>query len=337
MFPHDRLPTTVDLAEQLGVSRETVRLAMETLQSEGLLVKHRRRGTFVSSPSVPAQLVAASKTVAYLQADYTPEHGEAEVITRATSSYMFDGALVEAGNAGYQMVVRSARIANLRSGIDELISQARPCGAIFASIAEEKLLRRLSGMNLPVVLLDHDLHLPKFSSIQPDSFEGAKLAVSHLAAMGHRRIALAQWHAEDLNPWLVRGYRQGMRDAGLRCRRAWEMFVPITPEGGETVVSALLEISPPPTAVVCFSNALAGFVLDAAWQHELLVPEQLSVVGCGGGEVVGLSCVQLDWYDLGRQAMQMLMRAMAAGEKYTPEHKVVPYHWKPGRTTAPPQ
>src|SRR5271165_2358158 len=43
-FPGDRLPTEVELAEQLGVSRETVRRACEALQQQGMLVKFRPRG-----------------------------------------------------------------------------------------------------------------------------------------------------------------------------------------------------------------------------------------------------------------------------------------------------
>ena len=44
-FPDGKLPPEVELAEQLGVGRETVRLAAEVLQREGLLFKVRRRGT----------------------------------------------------------------------------------------------------------------------------------------------------------------------------------------------------------------------------------------------------------------------------------------------------
>src|SRR5262249_18775157 len=51
-----RLPTEVELAEQLGVSRETVRLAAEVLQREGLLVKIRRKGTFTTTPQKVLQL-----------------------------------------------------------------------------------------------------------------------------------------------------------------------------------------------------------------------------------------------------------------------------------------
>ncbi len=332
VFPGDRLPTTVELADQLGVSRETVRLAMESMQRDGLLVKHRRRGTFVNPPNVPTNLVPTSTIIGYLQADYSTEQGESELITRPTSSNMFDGALVEAGQAGFQIIARSARIVHLRKSFEELCNQARLRGVIFASIGEDKLLRRLGGLNMPAVLLDHDLHLPKISSIRPDSFGRAKLAVRHLAALGHRRIALAQWHQQDLNPWHLRGYREGMREAGLRCRRAWEMFVRINRLGANEVVDAILESSPPPTAVICFSNPLANFVIDAAFERGLRVPEDLSVVGGGGGDVAGLTCMQLDWYDLGRQAMQLLLKAIHAGEHHKPEHKVVPYDWHEGRT-----
>ncbi len=334
VFPGDRLPTAVELAEQLGVSRETVRLALEVLQREGLVVKHRRLGTFVNPPTIPTKLVRNSTIVGYLQADYSPEGREAEVITRATSSYMFDGALVEAGNAGFQFVVRSARIVDLRIAFDELTALAPLRGVIFASIAEEKLLRKLSGLNVPAVLLDHDLHLPKLSSIRPDSHGSGKLAVRKLAEMGHRRIALAQWHQEDLNPWHLRGYREGLREAGLRSRRAWEYYAQITPTGGAEIVQKILETSPQPTAVICFSNPLASFVYDAAMERGLHVPEDLSIVGGGGGEVVGLTCMELNWYDLGREAMKMLLQAINAGDKHLPQHRIVPYRWKEGRTTS---
>ncbi len=337
IFPGGRLPTTVELAEQLGVSRETVRLALDALQHEGLLVKHRRRGTFVNAAEVPTKLVPTSTTLGYLQANYSDEQGECEVITRATSSVMFDGALVEAGEAGFQMVVRSARIGGLRKAFEELCEVTRLRGVIFASIAEEKFLRRLSGMNIPAVLLDHDLHLAKISSIRPDAFGRAKLAVRHLANLGHRRIALAQWHQQDLNPWHLRGYREGMREAGLRCRRAWEMFVRINREGAAEVVEKILATPAAPTAVICFSNALANFVMEAALERGLEVPQDLSVVGGGGGEVIGLTCLQLDWHDLGRRAARLLLDTIDAGDDHKPKHEVVAYELQPGRTTGPPR
>lgn len=44
----DRLPGELELAEQYGVSRDTIRRAIQELASEGLLVVLHGRGTFVA-------------------------------------------------------------------------------------------------------------------------------------------------------------------------------------------------------------------------------------------------------------------------------------------------
>ena len=337
VFPGGRLPTTVDLAEQLGVSRETVRLALEVLQGEGLLVKYRRRGTFIEPPArCGALTLTPSKIVGYLQEEYGAEQGESEVVTRATSHLMFHGALAEAGEAGYQMIVRSATLLRLRDAFDQLKSIGPLCGVLLASVAEEKFMRSLSGLDIPAVLLDHDLHVPNLGSIRGDSAQNARLAVEHLVGLGHRRIACAYWRLLDHNPWFCRGYRKGLNQSGIRCRRAWEFSVDLTAKGAATVVDRLLPLSPRPTALVCFHNTFAHQVIEAARGRGLKVPEQLSVVGGGGEEVVGLTCNQLDWHELGRDSMRILLHLLSSGKGHRPEHKVVPYTLRIGTTTQAP-
>lgn len=50
--PGTRIPTEFELAEQFGVSRETVRRALSLLKAEGLLGTARSQGTFVQHPPV---------------------------------------------------------------------------------------------------------------------------------------------------------------------------------------------------------------------------------------------------------------------------------------------
>ena len=61
-FAGNRLPSAAELAEQLGVSRETVRLAQESLQREGLLVKYRRKGTLLQGPAMTLKGGSAKST-----------------------------------------------------------------------------------------------------------------------------------------------------------------------------------------------------------------------------------------------------------------------------------
>jgi hypothetical protein len=224
-----RLPTEVELAEQLGVSRETVRLAAGVLQREGLLVKIRRKGTFTRPPHGAVGLPPVeSRLLGYVQVSFRTTQGQEEAADRATSGLMLQGAIAEATRAGFRLVVQNTPHTQLRQGFAQLHQHTPLRGVIFASYGDEKVLRRVVGLGLPVLLLDHDLHLPRVNSVRDDSFEGARLAVRYLAALGHRRIAFANWHQADLNPWRLRGYREGLREPcgprrPLRWRTLWRM------------------------------------------------------------------------------------------------------------------
>ena len=332
-----RLPTEVELAEQLGVSRETVRLAAGALEREGLLVKVRRRGTFARPALEPLRLPPAeSRLLGYMQADFRTPRGQEDMASRAISGLMLQGALAEAGRAGFQLVVQHAPHTQLRGRFAQLYPHTPLRGVIFASYGEEKMLRRVVGLGLPVLLLDHDLHVPRIDSVRDDSFEDARQAVRYLAGLGHRRIAFAHWQQSDFNPWRLRGYRQGMRDAGLPRRRAWELLAELTPAGARAVVDAWLGLAPRPTALYCFNNTLARLVADEVGRRGLRVPEDLSVMGAGGEDVPGLTCLQVDWYRMGRTAVRVLLRAVADPGRHAPEHHLVPHTLCVGRTTAPP-
>jgi LacI family transcriptional regulator len=333
-WANGRLPTEVELAEQLGVSRETVRLAAEALQREGLLIKIRRKGTFTQLPQGPLQLKPTeSKLLGYLQSSYQTTQGQEEEANRAISGLMLQGAIAEAGKAGFRVVVQHTLNTQLREGFMQLTLHTHLRGVIFASYGEEKLLRRVVGLGLPVLLLDHDLHLPRVNSVRDDSFEDARQAVRYLAALGHRRIAFAHWHQADLNPWRLRGYRQGLRDANLPRHRHWEILTELTQTGARQVVETWLALSPRPTALYCFNNTLARFVTEELPRHGLRVPQDLSIMGAGGEEVPGLTCSQVDWYHMGRTAVQVLLRAIADPEQHTPEHHLSPHTLRVGQTT----
>jgi len=50
--PGDLIPSEAELCEALGISRSTVRQAIGELESEGLVVRRRGKGTFISEPKL---------------------------------------------------------------------------------------------------------------------------------------------------------------------------------------------------------------------------------------------------------------------------------------------
>lgn len=323
-----KLPTAADLAEQLGVSRETVRLAEAALERDGLLVRYRRKGTLLSPPAL-ALRPRASKVVGYLQADY------AEDVGGAPSALMLQGALREAGRAGFQLAVRQAPPEEIDRALRELHEATPLRGILFASVAEEKLVRRAVGLNLPAVLLDHDFALPRVSSVREDSAAATRLAVEHLSGLGHRRIAYAHWRLADGNPWRLRGYRDALRARGLPRRRDWELLSEITPAGARRLVERFLALEPRPTALIAYNNQFAGLVRASLRERGLRVPEDLSLVGGGGEDVPELTCLRADWVAMGREAVRALLRAMRRPDD-PPRHRVFPYTLRRGRTSAAP-
>ncbi|MDW8222425.1 MAG: GntR family transcriptional regulator [Gemmatales bacterium] len=308
-FPSGKLPTEVELAEQLGVSRETVRLACEKLQREGLVHKVRRRGTFLQPPALPSPLrPRQARVLMYLQADYARSPWGEDGVVQTISGLMLQGALRQAADAGCMLLVRQVSVSAMRETLNDLLRFMTPLGIVFASYGEEKVVKSALGLGVPVVLLDHDLPSVRVHSVRDDSFRAATDAVRLLAEYGHRRIAFVNWQRAELNPWRLRGYREGLRQLGLPRRREWEIAVPLNRRGAEQAVSYLLGLHPRPTAIYCFNNTLARYVWEELRSRQVAVPEEVSLVGGGGEPVPDLCCHQADWEAMGQLAVQVLLR-----------------------------
>jgi GntR family transcriptional regulator len=82
LFPNGQLPPEDELAVQLGVSRTTVRAALQTLQRDGLVTRRRGVGTVVNRRVTPSRL--ALQRLAGFKVVLTELGYQAEVTSEST-------------------------------------------------------------------------------------------------------------------------------------------------------------------------------------------------------------------------------------------------------------
>ena len=153
------------------------------------------------------------------------------------------------------------------------------------------LTEALDAQNIPyVVIYDSEIEgdAPRLSA---DNIGGARAAVEHLLALGHRRIAFAQtrfdFHDPEKDPRRV-GYLSAMREAGVPVLPDHLISAEAGVEGGERAFDALFALAQPPTAIFAHTDNMAIGLLRAARSAGVQVPQDLSVVGFDDFEFASL-------------------------------------------------
>jgi DNA-binding LacI/PurR family transcriptional regulator len=216
------------------------------------------------------------------------------------------------------LVVRIVEDADAREQVfQECCMRGRADGALLVFVAPtESFVQRLIAEGFPAVLVN-SVH-PGLWSAGVDHDAAARAAVAHCIELGHRRIALVDRLEDPFNSTsgrvCQRGYQQMLADAGLELWPGYDRLADLSARGGATAYDALLQLTDPPTAIVAGSEAQAIGLLYAARGRGKRVPEDVSIVGYNDSELardLGLTTMRLPLRELGRQATEMFLAAVA--------------------------
>jgi DNA-binding LacI/PurR family transcriptional regulator len=189
-----------------------------------------------------------------------------------------------------------------------------------------------------VVLSSRNFSLPGVDVVANDDALGALMAVEHLIELGHRKIAHVAGDSGHVARLREEGYIATMRSHGLRpdVSRSGN-----TESQGHASALHLLRQSDRPTAIFAVNDLAAVGVLDAAFELDLSIPGELSVVGYDNSYLAGIGHINLTsvdaaGYGTGIAAADALLRRIAYPDAPGTESLLAP-ELVLRRSSAPPE
>jgi LacI family transcriptional regulator len=180
------------------------------------------------------------------------------------------------------------------------------------------LLAEASRADLPVVLINRLAQDYSFPSVSVDNERGVRMAVAHLSALGHRRIAhIAGPQETSTGLSRYRGFVTAMESGGLPVDGDLVVFAKsFTVEEGERCSRLLLDRGAGCTAIAAGNDMLAVGCYAALDEAGLSCPEDISVVGFNDMPFIDrlrppLTTIRFPHYQVGTEAAQLLLERIA--------------------------
>ena len=287
-LPGSLLPTERELQSEYGVSRGTVRRALQALIDSGWAASSPNRGVVsrIGPNSNRKNVIAFVDHVG------------------SVHQYLFfrlSGLLSEHG----LHLVHVDSLSEGTEGALEYSASQHFAAAVVWSKTNTPDCSRIHRVQqvLPVIAVDHALRTVETDVVAGETYSGAQQAVSHLASLGYRHIAITgMLDTLDTTQDRLGGYMQGLFDSGLQPEIRNFLFCHTS--GPSPIDTNLLEYrlksDDRPDAIFLMQDSLVHSVVDAIDRCGLNIPDDIALVGFGNDEPVtigsvGLTTLAFDW------------------------------------------
>jgi LacI family transcriptional regulator len=188
----------------------------------------------------------------------------------------------------YDLLLSTQRIYDRDFDYLRLYSQKKVDGTVL--FGDYKLSRestkRIEREHIPIVVVGDRPESPAISWVDMDNETGGYASAARLIACGHRRIAFLGVTGRNANVEdRLTGVRRALSEKGMRLLDKDVFRVDIRDPSGESL-AALLSAEARRTAVVCGTDALAVALLSASTARGIRVPQDLSMIGFDGIQLI---------------------------------------------------
>jgi len=342
--------TMQDIAEHAGVSRTTVSFVLNKPKTTTARISEETRRRVLSSASLlKYQTNELAKSVVT---------GKNRVLGVLTSPDMHNalqimtGANEAAEEQDYLLKVLHLSYSTVDENVVARCQKWRLAGVMVFGLSDEvheRLHDAFERVGMPLALVDNAPRPSRWAIWgTSDEAQGMRLAVSHLAELGHRRIAFIGGDAGSLSDWREQSFRETMAEHCLTVPDQWirQSSWQASPSAMEEAAASLLAIPlNRPTAIICASDPIAMMTQRVARSLGLRIPTDLSIMGYGDRECAifadpPLTTVRQSFHELGRIAAHKLIglaeNKEVRGDSGQVREFVVPASLVTRGSTAPP-
>lgn len=176
----------------------------------------------------------------------------------------------------------------------------------------------INKLDIPVIFssvrpLDH-----KFVSVIIDDYEAAYDATRYLIELGHERIAFIGGDMRDITSGQNRyvGYRNALKDNRVKIVNDYIRFGDYKTQSGYNLMKDLLSCEPRPSALFAVSDDMAVGAMNCIHDHQLKVPDDISIIGFDGSQLTELvrprlSSMEQPIQDMGKITVDTLIELIS--------------------------
>jgi DNA-binding LacI/PurR family transcriptional regulator len=300
-----------------------------------------------------ATLARVKKAIADL--GYQPNRAARQLKTGEASMI---GLLVPSlGNPSYGMIAREIELdswgrhryrvivgntyrdpKNERAFLDDMVAQGVRGVIIISSLRDESHIE--APVHKGLVAVSYDSHSrrdarPLVDYVSADNAAGSRMAVEHLVAKGHRRIAFLTpgiWtfsRAEKRKGFLAAVRKAGARGLVIEGVVATSYADEEMAELGQSLAGTLVEHPGRPTAAIAINDMMAIGLIAGLRARGLSLPRDMSIVGMDGIPLGGfvappLTTVKLPLAELARTMVDRIMLRLKRPETEPAEFRFMP-------------
>ncbi len=267
----------------------------------------------------------------------------ARALRRGRRSGLFGLVIEDVSNPFYSAIARGVEEVTRRRGMLAIAASSDEDGEREQDLVRVFCERRVDGLLIVPAGDDHGYMLPELRSgtrvvfidrppgkidadlVLLDNVGGARMAVEHLLAQGHRQIGfVGDASGIFTTAERLRGYRETLARAGLTADPSLIRLGAHDAAAAEGAVYELLSLPEPPTALFAGNNRITVGVLRVLGRNGI----RLALVGFDDLELgemlaVPVTVVAYDAAELGRRAAELLAQRLA-GDDSPPQRVVLP-------------